>query len=612
MPLTIRRRLVDRVRQLRKMTYALCAALVIIGVAAVFISVSSPASSVEIAMGPTFFDSERALRLAEEMWRLHPERSLGSEGSVGVPSWMKEKLSRLADPAIDEFTVPLGDREVTLRNVAVVLEGASKEAILIAAPRDTPTVVKVDPLQYSSGTAMLIELTQVFAARPHQKTLIFLSTEDSGAGGVGIGRFLDTSEYGSQVSAVLSFERLGRERTRLLQAGVTAPRNTTPGWYVQLTGRVLEKAGLGLQVPGLLTQAAEHALSLSRGDQVAGLSRGIAAIRLYDDGVGNPTSSGLANQGAAVERLILSLDTGTQAPPDPGTALLLQSGRYLTGRAVTALALLMLLPTLGVLLIWLFSSRVSTHGAVMHLRNLLSFVVPFAFVFLLALVLAHAGLIPRYSGQVPTLPGPATDPRVGPTLLLILLGAAVFLVSRHFLGYLRPRESRAVTEMTRLCTGFFSLFVGLALLLAQSPFLLLPFLTVAWAWPLATCFAEPVYSSAVWRHRFTSNLPVLLIGLITPLVLYIYLAVASDVGWWRAWWFMLVQTVSGAYGWRAPAGIVFTTAGFLILLGVRRMRVIPVETLEMTDELSLLELPAPRARRKARRPAAKQPLSPWR
>ncbi len=54
--------------------------------------------------------------------------------------------------------------------------------IVVTAPRDTPTVVKVDPLAYTSGTAMLIELAQVFASRPHQKTLVFLSTEDGTVG----------------------------------------------------------------------------------------------------------------------------------------------------------------------------------------------------------------------------------------------------------------------------------------------------------------------------------------------------------------------------------------------------------------------------------------------
>jgi hypothetical protein len=248
----------------------------------------------------------------------------------------------------------------------------------------------------------------------------------------------------------------------------------------------------------------------------------------------------------------------------------------------------------------------------MHMRNLMSFAVPLALVFLLAYALARWGLIPLYRYQVPTTQGPATNPKVGPTLILLLLGGAFFLISRHFLGYLRPRESRANTEMTRLCVGFLSLLFGLALMLSRSPFLLLPCLGLAWAWPLATCFAEPVYSGAIWRHRFLSNAPLLLTGLIVPFLLYLYLASGNHIGWLRAWWYVIVQTVSGAYGVRGPAAVVFITAGFLVLLGVKRMRVVPIETLEVMDELSLLEPPAPRGRRKTRQQTATKPLSPWR
>ncbi|MFH0917250.1 MAG: hypothetical protein V1912_12510 [bacterium] len=611
MPLTIRRRLVDRIRQWRKIAYAVCAGLVILAGAVVFLSISSPASSMELASGPTFFEGNRTFRLAEDMWRFYPQRTLGSDDAVGATTWLAEKFSRLGiPPETDTFKAPLGDQEITLRNVAVVLPGASKETILVTAPRDTPTIVKVDPLAFTSGTAILADLVQVFAARPHQKTLVFLSTEDGSNGGLGIDRFLETSPLAADVTTVLSFQGLGKERARSLRAGVTASQNTTPGWYVQLTGRVLAKAGLNLQVPGMLSQAADHALSLSRGEQVAGLSRGIASLMLYDEGPGNPTAAGLSTQGAAIERLILSLDTGTEAPPDPGTALLLKSGRYLTERAVTLLAILMLFPTIAALLIWLFSSRVTGRAALMHLRNLLSFALPLAVTFVIAFLLARLGLIPRYRFQVPTIAGPATQARLAPTLILILIGLATFFVSRHFLGYLRPREQRAATEMARLSTGFFSLLIGLALMLSRSPFLLLPCLAAAWAWPLATCFAEPVYTGAFWRHRFISNAPVLLLGLLAPIVLYAYVAVADGVGWLSAWWFLLVQTLSGAYGVRGPAATVFITAGFLVLLGVKRMRVVPIETLEVTDELSLLELPVPRARRKPRAPS-RPPLSPW-
>jgi hypothetical protein len=611
MPLTIRRRLVDRVRQLRKIAYAVCVALVVLAIAVVFLSISSPASSVELSSGPTFFDASRSYRLAEEMSRDYRERSLDSEDAAGVVPWMQQKLGAFGQPTVDAFQAPLGDRQVTMRNVALVLPGGKGQAVLIAAPRDTRAVVKTNPLAYSSGTASLIELAQVFSSRPHQKTLIFLSTEDSSS--LSIDRYLATADPSlvSSISAILSIEGLGKERAQFLRAGVSSPQDTTPGWYLQLTGQALGKVGLPLRVPGIASQAADHALSLSRGDQVAGLNRDIPSLRLYDDSDEKPTVAGLSSQGAAVERLIMSLDAEPQIPSNPGTALVLSSGRYLTSRAVTLLAFLMLLPAIGALLIWLFSSRMSPRGALMHVRNLMSFALPLALVFLLAYALAHWGLIPLYRFQVPTTQGPATSPKVGPTLILILLGGAFFFLSRHFLGYLRPRESRANTEMTRLCVGFLSLLVGLALMLSRSAFLLLPCLALAWAWPLATCFAEPVYSGAFWRHRFLSNAPILLTGLIVPFLLYAYLASGNHIGWLRAWWYVIVQTVSGAYGVRGPAATIFITAGFLVLLGVKRMRVVPIETLEVMDELSLLEPPPPRGRRKAQQAAAK-PLSPWR
>jgi hypothetical protein len=397
MPLTIRRRLVDRVRQRRKMAYAVCAGLVVLAGAVVFLSVSTPAGSVDLASGPTFFDPDRTMRVAEDML-LFPQRTIGSQDAAGATAWLVEKFDRVGIPSemveTDVFTTTLGDEVVTLRNVTVVLQGASEETIVVTAPRDVSTIVKVDPLAYTSATAVLVDLVQVFAARPHQKTLVFLSTEDGNSGGLGISRFLDVYESAGNIATVLSIQGLGKERTRSLRAGVTAPQNATPGWYVQLTGRILQKAGLGLEVPGMLTQAADHALALSRGDQVAGLSRGIASLMISDETPGSPTVAGLATQGAVVERLILSLDGATELPPDPGTALLLQSGRYLTNQAIALLAILMLLPTIAALLIWLLTSRITGRAALRHLRNLLSFALPLAFVVLMAYLLALAGLIP--------------------------------------------------------------------------------------------------------------------------------------------------------------------------------------------------------------------------
>ncbi len=83
--------------------------------------------------------------------------------------------------------------------------------------------------------------------------------------------------------------------------------------------------------PGFEPGGRPRPVALAKGDQVAGLSRGIASLRLYDDRHRQSVAPPVwRNRARRIERLILSLDTGTEAPPDPGTALLLRSGRYLT------------------------------------------------------------------------------------------------------------------------------------------------------------------------------------------------------------------------------------------------------------------------------------------
>ena len=99
MPLTIRRRLVDRVRQLRKIAYAVCAALVVLAGAVVFLSISSPASSVEVASGPP-----SSTPTAPSAWRRTcgalPGAKPGLRGRRGVASWMEEKLSAFGTPVV--------------------------------------------------------------------------------------------------------------------------------------------------------------------------------------------------------------------------------------------------------------------------------------------------------------------------------------------------------------------------------------------------------------------------------------------------------------------------------------------------------------------------------
>ena len=307
----------------------------------VFLSVSSPASSVEVVSGPTFFDAGQAFRWADQMDQLYPDRSLGQQDAKDVINWFVEKIPEYAsqNPTstnttlaptdqsgaslerqnvfVDEFTAPLGDRTVTMRNVYRVLRGPSKEVILIAAPRDMPSVVKVERLAYTSGTAVLLDLVQVFNARPTRRPSSSCPPRTA-APEAWVSAASSTRAIWDRTCRPSSPSRDWAREDEGLSAGVTAPQNTTPGWYVQL---LEQRSGQGrARSPRARTPepGRRPCLSLSSGDQVAGLNRGIASIRLYDDGSGNPTAAGLATQGAAIERLILSLDTGSEMPSDPG------------------------------------------------------------------------------------------------------------------------------------------------------------------------------------------------------------------------------------------------------------------------------------------------------
>ena len=410
---------------------------------------------------------------------------------------------------------------------------------------------------------------QVFAARPHQKTLIFISSEGGSYGGLGLAHFLETDPLGADVKVVLSIQGLGREQRPDLLGGVTGPRETTPGWYVALAADTLHQAGLGLQLPPLPDQIATQSLKVAQGEQVAGLRAGIPSLLLYDQGEDIVTTTGLGTQGAAVERLILSLDAGGDIPdctadgagavlgslPDrpraqhPERAAAPADGHH--GRGVADR-----------------DSPAPRRMAALPAQPRLVRAAPRAGRPARATVRARRPAAPL---PVPGHHG-ARDPRdhtraarhgaaAGARPRRVLRSAATSWATSS-------RASRSImAEMGKLSLGLLVLLAGLALLASHAPFSLLIGVTAAWIWPLATCFAEPRPVTAPWWPRARSNRRLLLLGLIAPVLLYAYLALEVGMGWWSGWWFLLVQTVSGAYGVRGPAAGVLITSGFLILAG---------------------------------------------
>ncbi|MBU2603815.1 MAG: hypothetical protein KKA32_16925 [Actinobacteria bacterium] len=592
-----RRRIADRIWQSRKITYSASSIVVALGMIAVFLLISTPSSDITVSTQPTFFEAPRAFRAAQELAERFPDPALGSEQAELEAQYVADRLEEFDIPHDEQrFTVPFGHTAVALRNVYTVFPGASREAILVTASRDPDPTSQLSPLANATGTAILLDLAQVFAARPHERTIILLSTEGGAYGGLGLARFLEDDPLGQDVRVVLAIRGLGREERKVLHGGVSGPDGSTPGWYLRLVSRALRESNLSLETTGLARQVADQSLRIAWGPQVAGLRAGIPSLLLHDPDAGAPSSAGMATHGTTIERIVMSLDSGAEIPTDPGTAIVLDSGRFLTRRAISFLGLLTLLPAALMAITWLGVSRVRPEVWVRYLRNLLSFALPLGLFVLVTYGAARIGLVPRYSHQAPLDAVPARDPDYFISIALLMVGLILFLLSRHYLGHLRTSEPLIMTETMKLSTGLVVLVVGLGVLTFNSPFSLLTGLTAAWLWPLVTCFAEP-RDARKWLRPARKNSRLLLAGLAAPAMLYAYLVLTTDVRWWQGCWYLLVQSVSGAYGLWGPLASVLITAGFFTLLGVRRLQLIPVETLDEEEDFDRVGPPAGRVKK---------------
>src|SRR5660397_195549 len=116
----VRRRLADRMWQWRNATYVASAMAVLVATVVVFVSISTPASLVEISTQPTFFDADRDFRASSDLSALYPNREIWSKQAAGGTEWYTNQLAALQIPFTEtDLQATVGKEKKVFRNVAV-------------------------------------------------------------------------------------------------------------------------------------------------------------------------------------------------------------------------------------------------------------------------------------------------------------------------------------------------------------------------------------------------------------------------------------------------------------------------------------------------------------
>ncbi len=485
------------------------------------------------------FDGGTAAALTRRVVELAPQREPGSDGDAAAAAYVAKRFGAIqgGSVSVQRFNGSFNGNEVGMRNVSLVLPGLSDRSIVVVAPRDCAG----GPCAASSGaaTAALLELASTFDGAPHQKTLIFVSTDGSVAGATGT-KVLASQLHDQAAEAVivLSQPGSGLGRRPYVVPWSSGPQSTS----IQLLESA--RAAVSSELAGgdplkLGTLSSLFALAIPSGlqEQAPLIDRGVDAIGISsagdrplpasEDGLGSLDAGALQSFGRSALSLVFALDKLPE-PLDHGPdAYLPLAGKLIPGWALALLALALLLPIGLVSVDGLARASRASEPVMPTLLWTVGRAIPWLAMLVLAYALSLVGLIAR-----PAFPfDPQSHPfGVGPALVLLAMLAA-FAASIAATRPLRPPAG--TQEATAPAIGLL-IFVSLGAVWLINPFLALVLVPTAHLW-LAAALPE------LRRAPVLVAVP-LLLGLVLPLVAVAFLASALGVGWGVPWPMVLMFT----------------------------------------------------------------------
>jgi peptidase M28-like protein len=306
------------------------------------------------ALAPDAFEGAAAFTELESLAGEFPQRRPGSPGDEKLAARIAQTLEALGTPGhggfqvrTHRFTAQTSEGGRTLETVIAQRAGASGAApIVILAHRDAAASGARAEL---SGTAALIELGRVLAARETQRTIVLVSTSGGSGGDAGA---LDFAREGLSPpvaldAAVVLGDVAGVGKRKPLVVPYSDGLGSAPEELQRtVAGAISQNVGVDPGAPSTIGQLAHLAFPLATGEQGALNDSGLPAVLVQVSGEASPPPGEAVSEERmeGFGRAALSAVDALDAAPDIEAAP--QSGVVLGRQVMPEWALRLLLATL--------------------------------------------------------------------------------------------------------------------------------------------------------------------------------------------------------------------------------------------------------------------------
>jgi hypothetical protein len=515
---------------------------------------------------PDAFEGAPAFAELRSLTARFPQRRPGSAGDAELAGYVTRTLEGLGGTAGGGFSVhsfrfqaQTIDGERTLTNVIAQRPGStSAPPILIVAHRDAASQGAQAEL---SGTAALLELARVLAARETKRTIILASTSGGSGGAAGASELMgelasiggsaaESAGGGLPDAAIVLGDVAGTSTSRPLVVPFSDGLGSAPEQLQRTVAEAITQEVVGDPgSPGALAQLVHLVFPMALGEQAVLNADGLPAVMLQSSGERGPapreavSMERLEGFGRAALSAVDALDAAPSVSPAMQTGLLL-AHKTMPMWVLRLLVLALLLPPLVAAVDGLARARRRRLATGRWILWTLSCALPFFSCALLACLLGWLGVL----GATPF--GPVLSsalPFVGEAVTAVVAIALTFALAWLLWVVLVRRlgwGARPSVEVAGLAMLLVALAVALVTWIAN-PLTALLAVPALHLWLL---FAAPDALGLGERSRRLASLALVVLGVLPLALLILFYAHQFRLGVGEVAWTSVLLLAGGYVG----------------------------------------------------------------